>query len=541
MNNNRKNPRNSRRGGKPGKLVKPGKPGNTGKLSKNAVALIIMSAALVLVIVMLIIMLNIWHSKPENKPAPSAPETSETDEETEVPTEEPEPVVTDVEFGSSDYSKEFFSTDLFIGDSIATGFTDYSKLDGKNVAASVSLTPYKAHAEDIALPDGTSGTAVSYAEAVQPKRIFLMLGFNGLTSPNAMEGSFRELTEKLEAACPNAVIYCYSITPLTADSSAAATVGISNENVRSFNEYLKTMCGELGVVYLDINSKMSDEDGSLKEDYNEYDGMHISAPTYDLILAYTQNFITETPEPPASSKHKPVAADPEQSATSEPIFFEPPQTSEPGQSATSDPTIFVPPQTSEGLSGEFSKEFFADDLFIGDSITTGLSGYGILPPKNVAAAVGYTPYKAYSTEIQLGDGSTGTALDYAASMQPKRIFVMLGSNGITSADAMEDSYRTLLEKLADKCPNSKVCCLSVTPVTSDSSSAASAGISNSMITDFNKFIKSIAEEKGLTYIDLYTLFSDEDGYFLHEYAENDGLHFKGKTYKAMLSYIEGLI
>ncbi len=524
MNNNRKNPRNSRRGGKPGKLVKPG---NTGKLSKNAVALIIMSAALVLVIVVLIIMLNIWHSKPENKPAPSVPETSETDEETEVSTEEPEPVVTDVEFGSSDYSKEFFSTDLFIGDSIATGFTDYSKLDGKNVAASVSLTPYKAHAEDIALPDGTSGTAVSYAEAVQPKRIFLMLGFNGLTSPNAMEGSFRELTEKLEAACPNAVIYCYSITPLTADSSAAAIVGISNENVRSFNEYLKTMCGELGVVYLDINSKMSDEDGSLKEDYNEYDGMHISASTYDLILAYTQNFITETPEPPASSKHKPVASDPEQTTTA--------------STTSSEPEESEPEQTSEGLSGEFSKEFFADDLFIGDSITTGLSGYGILSPKNVAAAVGYTPYKAYSTEIQLGDGSTGTALDYAASMQPKRIYVMLGSNGITSADAMEDSYRTLLEKLADKCPDSKVCCLSVTPVTSDSTSAASAGISNSMITDFNKFIKSIAEEKGLTYIDLYTLFSDEDGYFLHEYAENDGLHFKGKTYKAMLSYIENLI
>lgn len=505
------------------------RPARAGGLSKNTIALIVLSVALVAVIIVLIVLLNIWHSQPENQPVAESSVPEVVTVEPAEPTEEPEPVVTDVEFGSSDYSREFFSTDLFIGDSIATGFTDYSKLDDKNVAASISLTPYKAHAEAIALPDGTSGTALSYAEAMQPKRIFLMLGFNGLNSPIAMEGSFRALTEKLEEACPNAVIYCYSITPLTADSSAAASIGVTNANVVSFNEYLKTMCSELGVIYLDINSKMTDDSGCLNPDYNEYDGMHISAPTYDLILAYTQKFITETPEPKASSKHDPVATTPA------------PETTTAAPDTDPEPEQSEPEQSGGELSSDYNKEVFSNDLFIGDSITTGLSGYGILSPKNVAAAVGYTPYKAYTTEIALGDGSTGTALDYAASMQPKRIFVMLGSNGITSASAMEDSYRTLLEKLADKCPDSEIYCLSVTPVTSDSSSAASAGITNDMITDFNKYIKSLAKEKGLTYIDLYTLFSDDNGYFLHEYAENDGLHFKGNTYKVMLSYIESLI
>lgn len=502
----------------------------SGGLSKNTIALIILSVALVAVIIVLIVLLNVWHSQPENQPqVVSSTAEAVTVEPTEEPTEEPEPVITDVEFGSSDYSREFFSTDLFIGDSIATGFTDYSKLDDRNVAAAVNLTPYKAHAEDIALPDGTSGTALSYAEAMQPKRIFLMMGFNGLNSPIAMEGSFKALTEKLEEACPNAVIYCYSITPLTADSSAAASIGVTNDNVLSFNEYLKSMCSELGAIYLDINSNMTDESGSLKSDYNEYDGMHISAPTYDLILAYTQKFITETPEPQASSKHKPA-----ETTTA-------PETTTSAPDTEPEPVESEPEQSGGEVSTDFHKEVFSNDLFIGDSITTGLSAYNILSPKNVAAAVGYTPYKAYNTEIPMGDGSTQTALDYAVSMQPKRIFVMLGSNGITSAAAMEDSYRTLLDKLADKCPDSEIYLLSVTPVTSDSSSAASAGITNDMITDFNKYIKSLAKEKGLTYIDLYTLLSDDNGYFLHEYAENDGLHFKGSTYKVMLSYIESLI
>lgn len=521
-----------------------------GGLSKNAIALIALSAALVVVIVILIVLLCMRNGQPENTSS-SLPETSEA-QTVEVQPAEPteEPVITDVTFGSADYSKEFFAKDLFIGDSIATGFTDYSRLNDANVAASVNMTPYKAHAEEITLGDGTTGTCLAYAEKMQPERIFLMLGFNGLNSPNAMEGSFRTLIEKLEEACPDSVIYCYSITPLTADSSAAASAGFGNPDVLSFNEYLRKMTSELGVVYLDINSKMADSSGYLKSDYNEYDGMHISAPTYDLILSYTQRFIQETPEPEASSKHAPVVTNnapqttaaqetsqPQENATGE--SSAPEQTSAPADTTAPEETS-VPDETTS-LSDSYSASFFSEDLFIGDSITTGLSLYGILPPKNVAAEVGYTPYKAYSNEIQLGDGSTGTAFDYAVKMQPKRIFIMLGSNGITSAASMEDSYRELLDRLAKNCPDSTVYCISVTPVTNDSSSAAYAGIDNSMITGFNKYIKALTEEKGLTYIDLYSQLSDSSGYFLHDYAEADGLHFKSATYKVMLHYIENLI
>ena len=136
---------------------------------------------------------------------------------------------------------------------------------------------------------------------------------------------------------------------------------------------------------------------------------------------------------------------------------------------------------------------------------------------------------------------TDTAYNYAVSMQPKHIFIMLGSNGITAAASMEESYRTLVEKLQANCPDSTVYILSVTPVTTDSSSAANAGIDNSMIRDFNKYLRELASEKGVTYIDLYALLSDDNGYFLHEYAENDGLHFKGATYKVVLKYIEDII
>lgn len=200
--------------------------------------------------------------------------------------------------------------------------------------------------------------------------------------------------------------------------------------------------------------------------------------------------------------------------------------------------------SSEGNAAyypSYSKEFFADDLFIGDSISTGLYLYGKLDMKNVAAGIGYTPYKAYTDAVELYDGTSATALEYAEQMRPKRIFIMLGSNGMGSSadiEAMKTTYRTLIEKLSAGCPDSEIYCISVSPVTADSSAAASAGITNEMIRDFNDSIKDTCEDMGIKYFDLYSLLCNDSGYFSADYAEVDGLHFLGATYDVMLGYIQ---
>lgn len=220
-----------------------------------------------------------------------------------------------------------------------------------------------------------------------------------------------------------------------------------------------------------------------------------------------------------------------------PIVFE--STSE-GETSQSTSENSEPEETSTVYT-KYSKKFFEDDLFIGDSISTGLYLYGKLDGNNVAASVGYTPYKAYSTAIELYDGTTRTALEYAQDMQPKRIFVMLGSNGMSGdgdLSAMQDTYKTLIDKLSTACPNSEIYCLSVTPVTKDSSAAASSGITNEIIQSFNAYIEKLCNDSKIRYFDIYTLMCDADGYFSADYAEMDGLHFLGAAYDAMLSYIQ---
>lgn len=191
-------------------------------------------------------------------------------------------------------------------------------------------------------------------------------------------------------------------------------------------------------------------------------------------------------------------------------------------------------------TGDFNVDFFKDDLFIGDSIFTGLTGYSYLEHKNVAASVGYT---AYSAQVNPFDESfyQGSAVDYAKSMQPKHIIIMLGTNGLspqTDMDDFKNGYRGLLNKLKKECPDSVICAVSVPPITKDSTGASYSLITNSIIDSANKEIKALCSETGVMYYDLNSVLKDGDGYFKEEYAEIDGMHFKSATYPVLLSGVQ---
>lgn len=199
---------------------------------------------------------------------------------------------------------------------------------------------------------------------------------------------------------------------------------------------------------------------------------------------------------------------------------------------------------SSSTSGEiywsetFDLSFFEDDLFIGDSIFTGLYLYpGYLDMAHVAAGVGLTPYKAYSSAL---DDKGVTAVEYAKQRQPKRIFIMLGSNAMAGTDhsGLQESYRELVSRLMGACPNAEICCISITPTARKNDYPS---IDNSEVREVNRYIKSMCSELGLKYCDLYSIISDEDGYFLEDFAEIDGMHFKGRTYAVLLSELQRIM
>ena len=181
----------------------------------------------------------------------------------------------------------------------------------------------------------------------------------------------------------------------------------------------------------------------------------------------------------------------------------------------------------------YDDSFFVNDLFIGDSIGTGLLNYGYFESNQVFAQIGLNPESAHSTEF---DGYT--AVTKAAELQPKRIYIMLGSNGLAymGNTYMVQQMQVLIEKLRESCPESYIYVISIPPVTK--AHEAEGQETMAMVNGYNMLLKDMADEIGVIYLDLCSELQDSTGYFADTYAEADGLHFLGAAYKKMLSFIQ---
>lgn len=181
----------------------------------------------------------------------------------------------------------------------------------------------------------------------------------------------------------------------------------------------------------------------------------------------------------------------------------------------------------------YDDEFFESDLFIGDSIATGLFNYGYFKSEQVFAKVGLNPESALTDSID-----DETVIEKAERLKPKRIYIMLGSNGLAymGNTYMSQQMKLLVEALQEASPDSYVYILSIPPVTKEHESEGQETMV--MVNGYNKLLKDLADEIGVVYLDLCSELEDTTGYFSEKYAEADGMHFLGTAYKKMLSFIE---
>lgn len=184
-------------------------------------------------------------------------------------------------------------------------------------------------------------------------------------------------------------------------------------------------------------------------------------------------------------------------------------------------------------SNGYSEEFFANTLFIGDSIFTGLSGFGYIPAENIFAQVGLNPKSILTKEI-----NGVTAVSKASAMQPERVCIMLGTNGLAflSVESMAEEMKSFIGSLEEVCPETEFILLSIPPVTAAHEKDNPEKLP--VIKQYNTAMEAVAEEMGCLYIDIYSMLVDSTGYFSAEYAEVDGLHFLGNTYGVVLTRIQ---
>ena len=136
-------------------------------------------------------------------------------------------------------------------------------------------------------------------------------------------------------------------------------------------------------------------------------------------------------------------------------------------------------------------------------------------------------------------------LDPIVGGQPRKLFLLIGTNDLaagTPAAEVVANVRKIVERFQSESPRTKLYVQSVFPVNdSFKKYAAKHGRHDADIVAVNKGLQALCAEKGIVYIDLWTLLADKNGK-LRADLTNDGLHLMGEGYivwrDAVLPYVK---
>ena len=169
-----------------------------------------------------------------------------------------------------------------------------------------------------------------------------------------------------------------------------------------------------------------------------------------------------------------------------------------------------------------------DAVFFGNSITRGSDFQQCFPDKKIIN-LGYP-----------GDNMVGMLMRVRMiqAANPKKVFVMAGTNDIfhVSVEEYAERYNTLLDAITDSLPDAKIYLMSILPMNKELNSSAPK---DEKIQAANNAVSKIAEERNMTFIDIYSLYA-EDGQ-LPQSVTKDGVHIFKEQYARWAEAIEPFI
>jgi len=179
---------------------------------------------------------------------------------------------------------------------------------------------------------------------------------------------------------------------------------------------------------------------------------------------------------------------------------------------------------SKGLTEIPYQSIYKDSVFVGDSITEGLSFHDVLKEGNVLAGAGKT------AEFALED------INELTERNPKQVFIQLGSDDIlwptdNPKEYSIQHYTKLINMIKEKLPQTKITLLTVTPVTAE---AVKQEPRYENISDYNQALKELADKENIGFVDLSSIFTSGSD----DLYDSDGIHFKPKYYTKLLDLLK---
>ena len=197
-----------------------------------------------------------------------------------------------------------------------------------------------------------------------------------------------------------------------------------------------------------------------------------------------------------------------------------------GTEAPTLPTETPPIQLTKAPAG-----YFDDALFVGDSRTVGLMEYGPIPGATYFATSGMSVYSIFYDKI----GGTSFQ-DLMESRSFGKIYVMLGINELGyDFEYTVGAYQQLIEWIR-QCQPGAIIYIEANLHVSASRSHSDRIYNNANLEAFNQRISKLADGIRIFYLDVNTLFDDDNGNLADKYTV-DNTHVLGKYYRTWSNWI----
>lgn len=186
--------------------------------------------------------------------------------------------------------KSIFCTASFLGDSLTQGMQIYSSglpeasfcaYRGANPSVVVNGTTCKRS-------DGGTEVPMEVLTARQPPVLYILLGTNVLNRDGDYSSFltyYRLMLDMISQALPNTQIYVQSITPVRPEVRSSHP-GLYKERLCEINNELAAIALEKNCAFLNLWEALADDNGDLKAEYAQPDGIHIKPEGYPAWVEY---------------------------------------------------------------------------------------------------------------------------------------------------------------------------------------------------------------------------------------------------------------
>ena len=164
---------------------------------------------------------------------------------------------------------------------------------------------------------------------------------------------------------------------------------------------------------------------------------------------------------------------------------------------------------------------------LGDSLVATAANYNLYSDRiDYYGKVNLNVYTIFNRSVT---GSSRYVIDEVSNRDYDIVILHLGINEIDyNNTAWGNQYGKVIDALKERAPEAKIVCSAILPISAAASNRNEFGCNNNGINDKNEVIRSVAAEKGVTFIDAGTVLRDSSG-VLPAGAASDGIHLT-KTY-----------